>query len=381
MVLTEAAGNPFRPGIGSPPPILAGRDAELDIAGKLLDGLSGGAVTSQGILLYGPRGTGKTALLDRIAGEAVQRGVQTGELSPDALTDRDALVAEVREQAGLNLSRLTGVQVGGIGATAERAPLTRNLSSMLAGWLEAAPFGLALLMDEVHTVDPSVGRGLFGALHSVARKSMPLLVVAAGTPDAPRRLRRSGTYMERAFVRFRIGRLGASAARRALSAPAAAAGRRMSEGVADMLASEAQCYPYFIQLVGSAAWKAAERLGPADTLSATAARAGIEDARPIIEDFYGDRWIEAEEHGLDDVLPAVASLFREEGPRVDGATVRELLKGLTDTGGQRSWSDLRASLMDQGILWETAPGAWEMGIPSFADHVLARSESGLRKKP
>ena len=134
MVLTEAGGNPFRPGIGSPPPILAGRDAELDIAGKLLDGLSGGAVTSQGILLYGPRGTGKTALLDRIAGGAAQRGVQTGELSPDALTDRDALVAEVREQAGLNRSRLTGVPFGGIGATTERALLTRNLSSMLAGW-------------------------------------------------------------------------------------------------------------------------------------------------------------------------------------------------------------------------------------------------------
>ena len=36
-------------------------------------------------------------------------------------------------------------------------------------------------------------------------------------------------------------------------------------------------------------------------------------------------------------------------------------------------SSLLVTLRDLGVVWETASGVWEMGIPSFADYILRRS--------
>ena len=33
---------------------------------------------------------------------------------------------------------------------------------------------------------------------------------------------------------------------------------------------------------------------------------------------------------------------------------------------------LRDELSDLGVLWPVRPGAWEMGIPGFADYLLRR---------
>ena len=38
-------------------------------------------------------------------------------------------------------------------------------------------------------------------------------------------------------------------------------------------------------------------------------------------------------------------------------------------------SSLLITLRDLGVVWETASGVWEMGIPSFADYILRRRRS------
>src|SRR5665213_1237027 len=67
--------NPFNPGAGSQPPELAGRDAILESADVAIDRIRNGR-SSQGQILVGLRGVGKTVLLNRIYSMAENQGVK-----------------------------------------------------------------------------------------------------------------------------------------------------------------------------------------------------------------------------------------------------------------------------------------------------------------
>ena len=327
-------------------------------------------VPPQGVLFYGPRGTGKTALLERIGVRARELALRCEELSEDALLDREALASELRQHAG---PRLTGVQLGPIGATTESPPPATSLFPVLARWIEAFPSGLVLLIDEVQLITPAVGRPFFGALQRAARKRRPLVVLAAGTPDAPGAIRKGGSFMERFFEELPVSRLGRRATREALAGPAFNSGLPMSEEAVNLLVHESQDYPFFIQLLGSAAWRAAARKG-AQEIGGTEARAGVASARPAIERFYALRFREARQRGIERALLPVARLFAQPGARasdrdLDACLEQAVADGLSSLGRIQ----LHRQLEDLGIVWETAPGVWEMGIPSFAAHVLRRA--------
>ncbi len=55
--------NPFVAGIGAVPPFLAGRELEQGLLRNRLARLAQAAATGTFVLLHGPRGNGKTALL------------------------------------------------------------------------------------------------------------------------------------------------------------------------------------------------------------------------------------------------------------------------------------------------------------------------------
>ena len=379
MVGPAGSGNPYRPGTGRTPPLLAGREAELRFAERRLAEFAEGAVPAQGVLLYGPRGNGKTVLLDRIATRARHYGIRAENLSVAALRDRKLILAELRERAGQSGARVTGVQVGPLGASSERGPRPQDFFRLLCGWVEASPSPLLILLDEAQRIEPEAGAAFFDAVQRGARQDQTLLLIVAGTPDTPRRLRECGTFLERGFTRFRIGRLRREASIAALAEPARAAGRPMSPGAQERLRNASQDYPYFIQLLGSAAWEAA---GGEPVISDTAALEGIEETRPQLLDFYGQRLAEAEDRGLADTLLPLAELFAANDAGVGNAALREVLERQSRAlDGQGSWTWLRARLLALGILWENEPGSWEMGIPSFGTYLLDRAAPIGRSNP
>ena len=69
----DKRSSPFKPGAGLLPPYLAGREKEQAIIRKSLTNLREGEPPAADILMYGPRGMGKTALLKWIKDE-----VETG---------------------------------------------------------------------------------------------------------------------------------------------------------------------------------------------------------------------------------------------------------------------------------------------------------------
>ncbi len=68
--------NPYAPGVGAPPPELAGRDALIEDAAIALDLIRNG-LAAKSILMVGLRGVGKTVLLNRMSEDARCRGFTT----------------------------------------------------------------------------------------------------------------------------------------------------------------------------------------------------------------------------------------------------------------------------------------------------------------
>ena len=364
--------NPFRPGAGQMPPYLAGREAELAFADMRLRQLAGGTAPAQGLLLYGPRGNGKTVLLEHIAARARDLGLRAEDLPPAALRDEGQLIRSLRQLARLTGGRLTGVQLGPLGATAERAEPSAEASDLFEAWIRAGSAPLVVLLDEAHTVEPAVGRNFFDAVQKANRAGLPFFLIAAGTPDAPRKIRHAGTFAERVFKRLPIGRLDRAAAAQALVKPAEADGRTIAGNALELLVGESQDYPFFIQLLGSAAWEAADGVGES-TISLQAAEQAVTAVRIDVERFYMDRFDEAREREIEEALVPLADLAARRGGRLGEKELKALLREIA----ARESVPFRPALLlvtlrDLGVVWETASGVWEMGIPSFADYILRR---------
>ena len=367
---SNATGNPYRPGRGVAPPVLAGRSSVLDIAEERLDVLAAGGMPPQDLLLYGPRGNGKTTLLIEIERRARERGLRVEELPVDALTTRERLVRHLQERAGLWRGRLTGVQVAGVGATADRAAPSEEIGQLFRAWIgtdEIRP--LVIVMDEIHALSPEAARPFFDAVQTAKNGGQPFLLLAAGTPDAPRRVREAATYNERGFRTVRVGRLQRPETITALAEPARMSGHPMSADAAALLAEESQDYPYFIQLLGRATWKEAAEVGSGIGLDA--ARRGLAASRVPVERFFSGRYDEAWSRKIASALEPLATLFVDRKGRLPQFELRERLVEIAAPDSfPLDEVALLDTLRDLGVVWEASPGVWEMGIPSFADFVL-----------
>ncbi|MDE0285308.1 MAG: ATP-binding protein [Gammaproteobacteria bacterium] len=101
----------FKPGNGVSPPVLAGREGELDTLSKRLDLLVCRDEVASDVVLYGPRGNGKTVLLRELERLAERAGADTLTLRPtqvpSALDLAKQLLYNDHDALGDLLGRLT----------------------------------------------------------------------------------------------------------------------------------------------------------------------------------------------------------------------------------------------------------------------------------
>ena len=364
--------NPFHPGYGVIPPVLAGRERLKQFFREQLDNFGNDSFNPTPKVLLGPRGCGKTALLKWVAIKARKRKLPVVALASDNLSSVAGISRELARQFPPKLLervhslikeiRLNVGDIGGGVAIGDGGKEEKTYE--LRTWLEN--LGGVLLIDEAHNMPPEVGHILYNAIQSVGIKH-PFMVVIAGTPDLDSVLVRSkATFIERAPAES-IGRLNREDARQALFEPF---GKhiRFSDDAMEQVLDEAQDYPYFIQLWGSALWDvlAGRRTYSPGMDVVNEARDSVNEQRSRL---YNRRMQELENYGL--LVPFAEMAWRvgEDG-QPTGYDFNLVLKHLNDhKDGNQEQLETMQKILHNGFIWEPKVGTWEYGIPSLAAHV------------
>ena len=363
----------FTPGTGATPPVLAGREREQEVLNGCLARMAGGRSPPHDVVLVGPRGNGKTALLNWFEDACRKVRVNVARPAPSRVRTERALFDALLPATGLGrlLPATWGVTGVGKAEWVASPPSAQALVERLIARCRRKP--AAVLLDEAHTLDVEVGQVLLNASQDV-RAAAPFLLVLAGTPGLLAHLgKMNASFWDRlGSGLLGIGRLSNAAAREALVEPLAAHGASIDADALDAAVAHSQCYAYFIQLWGEGLWN--QRLATGET-RLTAAHAAA--ARPPVEarvtEYCQRRHRELEAGGLLPAASAVAPLF-QAGPDAT-ATDRDVDAALAAAGLDASGRLAARDALDRlGYIWcppgQLPPVVWSAGIPSLTQYVL-----------
>ena len=317
----DLATNPFRPGAGRVPPLLAGRS---DLLSEFRNRLFQARETGEGErpwIFSGLRGVGKTVLLNQLGREAVDLKlvfikVEASSSKPLAVAVAKELHLALRrilsgsERAKQLWSRAASVlrsfQVHvdpsgsysftmdieperGVADSGDLAVDLQELLETIGLAAREANTVLVLAVDELQEAAAEDLAALNVALHNLGQAvfPVPVVFVGAGLPSLPAVLADATSYAERLYDYRQIGLLDVDATVDALTAPARAHGVVWEPDALHAAVAATGGYPYFIQACGSHVWA----VRATDTITLEDARIGIESARTEVDQgLYQSRW-------------------------------------------------------------------------------------------
>jgi hypothetical protein len=116
---------------------------------------------------------------------------------------------------------------------------------------------VAVIVDELQYLSEAEMSALIMAVHRVAQRQLPVVLVGAGLPQLVGLAGRSKSYAERLFVYPDVGPLAPDDAKEALRRPVRAQHADFTEEALDDLVAVTHGYPYFLQEWGYQAWNLA----------------------------------------------------------------------------------------------------------------------------
>ena len=384
--------NPYRPGAGRRPPLLAGREEVLnafEVARRRAEELGEG---DRGWILNGLRGVGKTVLLNELLEQVSDRGwisakVEAGASESLSVALNQSLSRALRTATGRHpegrLRRVLGVfkafsltvdpggnvslgmDVDPVRGVADTGRFADDLAALFETLGEAARdlgVGVLVLVDELQEATPDELAALNTAVHHIGQGDLPypVAIVGAGLPSLPAQLAEATSYAERLYDFRPIGLLPVEAAREALTVPARERGVEwIPEGLASAV-DTAGGYPYFIQAIGKHVWDNA-RTSP---ISLDDVEVGLAAARQEVDDgLYRSRW-ERATPAQRDLLRALAALGGE-----NSAAVADIAKAM----GKSRTSDIsvaRNELIKKGLTYAPERGFLAFTVPGMHEFIL-----------
>ena len=278
--------NPFHPMFGVQPYVLAGRaDVLSDIRDGLLEG-SGSPYRANKII--GPRGVGKTVLLEAAADLALESGWIPISVTPSSKMLDDIIDLALERTAHLrvrNSRPITGVSMRGTGVTfsppvTEREPGFRIQLERILDEVSEHETGLLFTIDEIS--DRYEALQIFGKqFQHFIRENRNVALVVAGLPLNVQALEslKDTTFLRRA-VPHNIANVSIEAAESALLQTFEDHGRQIDPAALTTAAVATEGYPFLIQLIGYYIWRASNQ----DYVDSAAVAAGIEQAKRRIGD-------------------------------------------------------------------------------------------------
>lgn len=382
----DAFSNPFRPGAGTPPPALVGRDELIDKYEVALRRAMAGR-PGKSIMPIGLRGVGKTVLLNRFHEIAREHGLHVSLIEAPESGDFKRLMATRLRSILLELDqgpvsravkRALGIlksfsytlpdgtsialDVDAVAGSADSGILSEDTADLLTAVGEAAhdrQSGVLIAIDELQYLDGEELGALISAIHRTVQLSLPIILVGAGLPQLPGLAGNAKSYAERLFDFPRIDSLASDDACAVLSVPASEQDVEFAHDALDEIVKITHGYPYFLQEWGYHVWNAA----PRSPVTLEDVRLAAPDVRrQLDENFFlvrMDRLTPAEKQ----YLQAMAELGA--GPHRSGDVAARLGVKVESVAPRRS------ALIQKGMVYSPAHGDTAFTVPLF-DEFLRR---------
>ena len=324
----------------------------------------------QGMILWGPRGNGKTAMLVWTARQARARGIQVLKFAASDLATKEELIHRVAGRPRWN-ERIGEVSWGGV-RWKPRTRAEEALDRILVRRLRKAP--LVLLIDEAHTLGRTVGQLILNAVQKLASEDAPILLVLAGTPVLTDRLvEMQATFWKRSEV-LPFNLLSAQDASDAIRIPFESVGRTISAEALEDVVSASNGYPYFLQIWGRLLWR---------DVGADAPHVTEDDVNSVRSDFdrkrdqlFSFRLRELDRLHICEAAVAVAAAYKG-AQELCKSEIASSLESIAGGAGRHLASGSIAAIISQlesvGFIWQpgcATPGCYSRGIPSLMDYVL-----------
>lgn len=362
--------NPFRPTAGATPPLLVGRDAQLDEFAESIE--NGPGAPGMLTLVTGARGVGKTVMLTEL-GEIARRDGWVV-IDETATTGVLARIADAADQHRTELGRPDRPRVSGFGL-AKAANISLDLPARpnhswrqrLQGLLdvvEARETGVLITIDEVHAMDRDDLRQLAADMQHLVREDRWIAVAMAGLPSAITDLLNDdvATFLRRA-ERVQLDDVAVADVRDSLATTFHNTGRTLDDASLDRAAEATGGYPFMIQLVGYHLWRRAD---PDGVITPAAVTTGIDAARVRLGSLVHETSL-ADLSSVDRTI--LAAMATDDGPTRVGDIA-------TRIGRDASYvSVYRERLLKAGVIKAPRYGYVDFALPHLRDYLREHAVS------
>ena len=370
----------FTPGDGGVPPYLAGRKEEQAYFQDCVDDLKDREPPSRNLVLYGPRGNGKTALLRYLQQETRQQEASKLDIlrvTPDELRTLDALSDRLTEDHQTLRKRFKSVEFsGGVGGLFQaKTEVDLSLASVTIRKLLQERSGnkpFILIIDEAHRLMPAIAESLLNVSQTVRLEGCPFLLVLAGTPNLEATLGKANASFWDRSKKLPLGRLSSEEAGQAISVPLQEAGITFAPGVVAEIVAQAHCYPFFMQVWGDCLARRLNQTGETE-ITAETVKAVEEEVITKQNAMYQVRRNEIKKMSLLPVAESVAEAFLQSGSLIlHESTLEEAIEsglaGDEPITNERVMKKLE-QLFHLGYVWQVSGAYYEPGIPSLMTYV------------
>ncbi len=392
----DRIANPFAPGVGVPPPELAGRAAIVEDGIVSIERNKRG-LHAKPLVVSGLRGVGKTVLLhtfrvyceDQHYGAAFIEATEQGgflrslaqELRSSLAVLRRASLSDLGRRALATLKSFSlgvggepniddGVNLDEIDyQDANTGDTAIDLQRVLVAIGEAVGERGSVLcigIDDVQDLSKDELRGLISTLQAIAARKLPIAIVGAGLPNLQNSIADAKPYAERQFHFVDIGSLSVDDVRRAVETPIVRSGASISDDAIAKIAAVTQGYPYFVQEWARDTWNVAR--------GNTIIEEDVDAATPVAlqrldRDFFQARLSRLTQREIDYAF-ALATLGA--GPQGTEDVASKF--GTTSA----ACASLRERLIQKGEIFSPKTGATQFTAPLFDDYLLRTQQPAQR---
>lgn len=380
----DVGSNPYAPGAGTRPPLLAGRDDLVSNATAALARAKRGR-HGKSFVAVGLRGVGKTVVLNRVLELAEAEKYQVAYIEAHDGASLGSLLVPQLRAIMLRISRMEGakeigrrglsvlknfakslnitmgdveieIDLGGEAGTADSGDIAMDLPDLLTALGQISlekKTAIAILIDEIQYLDEREIGALIMSIHRVNQRGLPVVLIAAGLPQILGKMGESKSYAERLFDFPRVEALDKDDAISAVAVPANEEGVEFTNEALNLIYEVTKGYPYFLQEWAYVTWN----LAVGSPIDASVVRAAEKEAvRRLDESFFRVR--------LERMTPTERRYMQAMGrlgigPHSSG--------DIAKCYGARvsTVAPLRANLISKGMIWSPAYGMTDFTVPLF----------------